>query len=168
MIRTQEAILLLDVSAPTFYKRVKKTGVQLASKTDSSGKSSYIRDEDLNILARSMGKTLPEQNQQTTDTDDTKKNQENTDKEAYVALKIQNTALSSKVEEYSGYVEIYKQQYEDSQKQQQQLNTARIVLMNDLLKVKVNLSTYKVLFYSLLAILTAFMALSGIGLINRN
>lgn len=60
MIRTQEAILLLDVSAPTFYKWVKKVGIQLESKTGRSGKNSFIRDEDLTLLSHKMGKKLPE------------------------------------------------------------------------------------------------------------
>ncbi len=54
MIRSNEAVLLLETSAPTFYKRVKKMGIQLVSKVDSNGKSSFIREDDFESLARAM------------------------------------------------------------------------------------------------------------------
>ncbi len=54
MIRTNEAILLLNTSAPTFYKRVKKMGIDLISKKTATGKASLIRSDDLDDLAKAM------------------------------------------------------------------------------------------------------------------
>ena len=52
MVRSNEAILLLKTSPPTFYKRVKKLGVELVTKTDSGGKACFIREEDLEALGK--------------------------------------------------------------------------------------------------------------------
>lgn len=76
--------------------------------------------------------------------------------------------MSSKVEEYSGYVQIYKQQYTDIQNQKIQLENDRVNLMHEVLKIKVNLSTYKVLFFGLVVVITMFFTLKVMGLINRN
>ena len=54
MIRSNEAVLLLNTSPPTFYKRIKKMGIELVVKTDSTGKASFIREDDLEDLAKTM------------------------------------------------------------------------------------------------------------------
>jgi hypothetical protein len=54
MIRSNEAVLFLNTSAPTFYKWVKKLGIELVLKIDSNGKASYIREDDLEELSKAM------------------------------------------------------------------------------------------------------------------
>ncbi|MCT4664251.1 MAG: hypothetical protein N4A45_03330 [Flavobacteriales bacterium] len=64
MIRVTEAISMLKTSAPTFYKRIKKEGIQLHSKMNKNGKGSYILLNDLELLANRMGKKLDDDNEE--------------------------------------------------------------------------------------------------------
>jgi len=143
MIRTNEAVLLLNTSPPTFYKRVKKTEIQLITKQSEKGKASYIDNNDLERLAKEMGKVLPIQK------DDKEENipkEPNKDvikdnellKENF-QLQIQNKTLEGKLEEYSGYVDIYKKQSDDSNKKIIELETNRMNLLTEVLKAKVSL-----------------------------
>lgn len=54
MVRSNEAVLLLDTSPPTFYKWIKKLDIELVVKIDSKGKASFIREDDLEELAKAM------------------------------------------------------------------------------------------------------------------
>lgn len=106
MIRSNEAMLLLKTSAPTFYKRVKKLGIELVVKIDSTGKASFIREEDLEELSRAMGKTLQQKTTQSKQKASKAEESEipNPDIELLKEineLKIEKTTLSSKVEEFS-------------------------------------------------------------------
>lgn len=58
--RRVEAERMLGITSPTFYKRVNKVGIQLIARSDSGGKSTYIREEDLKKLSETFGKPIPE------------------------------------------------------------------------------------------------------------
>ncbi|PTT72325.1 MULTISPECIES: hypothetical protein [unclassified Chryseobacterium] len=58
--RRVEAERMLDITSPTFYKRVNKLGIQLIARSDSGGKSTYISAEDLKKLSETFGKPIPE------------------------------------------------------------------------------------------------------------
>ena len=57
-IQKSEAERILGVSYTTFYNWVNKLWIELITKIDSRGKSSYIEWEDLQKLARAMGKSI--------------------------------------------------------------------------------------------------------------
>lgn len=62
-------------------------------------------------------------------------------------LKIEKTTLSSKVEEYSGYVQLYKEQLSSREVKVSELERERTTLYTQIVKTQVSLGTYKVLFY---------------------
>jgi uncharacterized coiled-coil DUF342 family protein len=81
-------------------------------------------------------------------------------------LKIQKTTLSSKVEEYSGYVQLYKEQLNSRESKVVELENERKNLYTQIIKVQVSLGTYKVLFYSIIGIVVLFGILFGLGIIQ--
>ena len=171
MIRSNEAMLLLKTSAPTFYKRVKKLGIELVVKIDSTGKASFIREEDLEELSRAMGKTL--QQKATQSKQRTSKVEEpeipNPDIELLKEineLKIEKTTLSSKVEEFSWYVELYKQQLTTRENRVTELESERTNLYSQIIKTQVSKSTYQVLFFAILVVVTLTAILFGFNIIQ--
>lgn len=171
MIRTNEAVLLLKTSSPTFYKRVKKTGIQLISKKDENGKASYINDSDLDRLALEMGKALPSQNNSQESQNKQHNEQQKVIKDDALLrekfqLEIQNKTLEGKIEEYSGYVEIYKKQLDDNSKKLVGLENDKMSLLTEVLKAKVSLWTYKVMFYSLAIVVVVSILLFASGILK--
>ncbi len=81
-------------------------------------------------------------------------------------LKVEKTSLSSKVEEYSGYVELYKQQLAVREKSVAQLEEERKSMYAQIIKVQVSLGTYKVLFFTILGVLALFSILFGLKIIQ--
>ena len=61
MIPVPEAILLLQTSAPTFYRRVKKKNINLVVQKTNSGRESFVEEEDFETLRIAMGKPKPPQ-----------------------------------------------------------------------------------------------------------
>lgn len=174
MIRSSEAMLLLDTSAPTFYKRVKKLWINLVAKTGSTGKASYIREEDLEVLGKAMGKELPTQESQKEKETETAERVEESAKEKMELkllkeineLRVDNTTLSSKVEEYSGYVEIYKEQLASRENKVTELETERTSLYAQIIKTQVNKSTYQVLFFAILVVVVLTSILFWLNIIQ--
>lgn len=62
-IAKSEAERILGVSYTTFYNWVNKLGIELITKIDTRGKSSYINWEDLQKMATAMGKSIEEQSE---------------------------------------------------------------------------------------------------------
>jgi len=176
MIRVNEAILLLSTSAPTFYKWVKKEGIRLQSKTESTWKASYILENDLELLATRMWKKLitSEQSIEEWNNSSKKPTPNQSSEEAKILLKenyelqIQNKTLEWKVEEYSGYVTIYKEQTEAKEQKIMSLENERVGMYGELLKVKIHLSTYKVLFYVVILLIAISILLFSIGVISMS
>lgn len=172
MIRSNEAVLLLDTSPPTFYKWVKKLGIELVVKIDSSGKASFIREDDLEELAKAMWKTLASKQRSS----EPSENPPNVPVEKSAPsiellkeineLKIEKTTLSSKVEEYSGYVQLYKEQLSSREVKVSELERERTTLYTQIVKTQVSLGTYKVLFYWIIAVVVIFGTLIGTNVLQ--
>ena len=174
MIRSNEAILLLQTSAPTFYKRVDKESIELVHKIENNRKASYIHDNDLDRLAFAMNKTLlNKQSKEKTiepESSEQKTNEWGDEKKLLELLeaKNKNILLASKVEEYKGYSELYKEQMELAQKKNEIMTNEKVGLMTEVLKVKIRLSTFKVMFYWLLLIMAMVITLSSFGILSIN
>jgi len=171
MIRSNEAMLLLKTSAPTFYKRVKKLGIELVVKIDSTGKASFIREEDLEELSRAMGKILQQKTTQSKQKASKVEESEipNPDIELLKEineLKIEKTTLSSKVEEFSWYVELYKQQLTTRENRVTELESERTNLYSQIIKTQVSKSTYQVLFFTILVVVLITAILFGFNIIQ--
>ncbi len=64
-------------------------------------------------------------------------------------LKLEKTSLSSKVEEYSGYVELYKQQLATRDTKVLELESERKGLYAQIIKTQVSKNTYQILFFTI-------------------
>lgn len=125
-IPKSEAERALGVSSTTFYSYVKKLGIELITKVDSKGKSSYITPNDLQKMAEAMGKKLETQNTKEPELKNEVQNkpaEESKDNE----IVQQNFMLQIKVKEQEEVIKssnelinIYKEQNNHLQTQQQQ------------------------------------------------
>ncbi len=142
MIRINEAIQSLKTTPTTFYKRIKKLRIELISKANSSGKASYIREEDLEELRKAMGKSNTTE-QRSGESEKTKsESSSNQDAELLQELnelKLEKTTLSSKVEEYFGYLQLYKEQLNRGETKVAELEKQRTELYTQIIKIQVRL-----------------------------
>lgn len=154
MIRSKDAIHQLQTSSTTYYKRIKKLDIELESKITPRWTASFIKEEDLNQIAKAMNRNL--HNEESKSAGESGNTSESSGLEIELIqeinnLQIEKTTLSTKVEEYSGYIKIYEQQITTNEQRMSELETERKSLYTEIIKVQVSLWTYKVMFYAIVA-----------------
>lgn len=164
-IPKSEAERTLGVSSTTFYSYVKKLGINLITKVDSKGKSSFITQNDLQRMADAMGKSLqtpdiekdPEKHQ-------TKNSPAEESKESEIIQ--QNFMLQLKVKEQEEVIKssnellnIYKEQNNHLQTQQQQAQSQVNGLYLQIIQTTNRATAYGITAIAMLVILVLIVSL---------
>lgn len=162
MIPVNEAILHLNTSGPTFYRRIKSVGVNTIIKKEPTGKRSYLKEEDFEKVRLAMWKPplnwLGSEN-----SSEPTVSQSNIDlAEKARELEKENTVLSTKVEEYQGHIKLYEQQITYHLAEKKQLNEERKTAYANLLSSQVELGRYKVMFYAVIISVGAIIVTIGL------
>jgi hypothetical protein len=166
-IQKSEAERLLGVSYTTFYSYVNKLWIQLISKTDSRGKSSFIEWTDLEQMAKAMGKTLVEEAPNETSKQAKSEVEESNE---YVQEKF-NLQLKIKEQEETirssnEMLHIYKEQSSVLQEQQKLAQEKVNTLYLQIIQTSNLATTYKISAIALLVLLLTFVGLSVFGLLQ--
>lgn len=170
-IPKSEAERILGVSYTTFYNWVNKLGIELVTKIDSRGKSSYIEREDLKKLASAMGKTIEEQTSreevvtsggEKQDNGQTKNGAEQDDKLEQIQqenfslqLKVQQQAESLKAN--NEVITLYKEQTQQLQHQQVQYQSQFNMMYLQLIKASNRATAFLIASIALAVILVVFI-----------
>lgn len=164
-IPKSEAERTLGVSSTTFYSYVKKLGINLITKVDSKGKSSFITQNDLQRIADAMGKSLQVQSM---DKDPEKHQTKNIRAEESKESEIiqQNFMLQLKVKEQEEVIKssnellnIYKEQNNHLQTQQQQAQSQVNGLYLQIIQTTNKATAYGITAIAMLVILVLIVSL---------
>lgn len=150
---------MLGVSNTTFYNRVKKYGIKLIAKNHEKGKSSFISQVDLDRLSSLEWKP-------TRGAEESSDKKEPSNTKEFYELKLQNTVLEKKIEWYEGNLKIYQEEYNKSHDKIEKLEEKQRSLYENIIGIKVRLSTYQILFFSLLILVSVVILLMAFDMIQ--
>ncbi|WP_300063058.1 hypothetical protein [Flavobacterium sp.] len=166
MIPKSEAERALGVSSTTFYSYVKKLKIQLLTKVDSKGKSSYINPQDLEKMAQAMGKVIESTNSQSKQgSDEHQSNPQEEFKENEIVKENFNLQLKVKEQEEvikssNELLSLYKEQNNHLQTQQQQAQSQVNHLYLQIIQTTNKATAYGISAIALLVILILVVTLA--------
>lgn len=122
-----DAERLLDISQTTFYKWSKNLGIKLISKINERGKSVYITEEDLQKMAKALGKDqlLFGKNQSQNDKSTEAEESESRQSEPHQEILQQNYDLQIKIKEKEAELKTSQWAIKVIQEQNQELRGQR-------------------------------------------
>lgn len=152
-IHRTEAERLLGVSDSTVYNWANKLGISFISRTNAQGKTSFLRWEDLETMAKAMGKSLQqpqaEESQPFATADTATASQPNSaDTQEWVTEKVQLELQLAKQEETikgnDQVIQTFQQQNQYLQTQVQTEQHQKSNLFQELVKAKTQATAFLV------------------------
>lgn len=175
-IAKSEAERILGVSYTTFYNWVNKLWIELITKIDTRGKSSYIEWEDLQRMATAMGKSIEEEsaNRESESKKETPREQEITngagDDDKIQQIQQENFTLQLKIQQQAEslkanheVITLYKEQTQQLQNGLQQAQSQFNVMYLQLIKASNKATGFLIASISLTLLLFLFIGLVARG-----